>query len=84
VQFLAESVTISLAGAALGAVVGGAAAMGITTFIRWRAGAPLYAAITWTTVAVSATAAIAIGLMFGVYPALKAANLSPVDAMRYE
>jgi putative ABC transport system permease protein len=58
--------------------------MGITTFIRWRAGAPLYAAITWTTVAVSATAAIAIGLMFGVYPALKAANLSPVDAMRYE
>jgi putative ABC transport system permease protein len=84
VQFLAESVTISLAGAALGVVTGGSAAAGITAFIRWRAGAPLYAAFTWSTVIVSMTVAIAIGLIFGVYPALKAARLSPVDAMRYE
>lgn len=84
VQFLSESVTISLAGAALGAAVGLSAAMGITAFIRWKARAPLYAAITWPTVVVSMTVAIAIGLIFGVYPALKAARLSPVDAMRYE
>jgi putative ABC transport system permease protein len=84
VQFLSESVTISLAGAILGATLGLAAAMGITAFIRWRSTAPLYAAITWQTVVVSMTAAIVIGLVFGVYPALKAARLSPVDAMRYE
>jgi putative ABC transport system permease protein len=84
VQFLSESVTISLAGAALGAAVGLSAATGITAFIRWKANAPLYAAVTWSTVVVSMSVAIAIGLAFGVYPALKAARLSPVDAMRYE
>jgi putative ABC transport system permease protein len=84
VQFLSESVTISLAGAMLGAVLGLSAAMGITLFIRWRSSAPLYAAVTWSTVVVSMSVAAAIGLAFGVYPALKAARLSPVDAMRYE
>jgi len=84
VQFLSESVTISLAGAILGAAVGLSSAIGITMFIRWKAGAPLYAAVTWSTVVVSMSVAIAIGLIFGVYPALKAARLSPVDAIRYE
>ena len=84
VQFLSESVMISLAGATLGAVVGLSAAAAITAFIRWRASAPLYAAVTWSTVAVSMSVAIAIGLTFGVYPALKAARLSPIDAIRYE
>jgi putative ABC transport system permease protein len=83
-QFLSESVVISMAGAALGAAVGLSSAMGITTFIRWRASAPLYAAVTWSTVVVSMSVAIAIGLIFGVYPALKAARLSPIDAIRYE
>jgi putative ABC transport system permease protein len=84
VQFLSESVMISLAGATLGAVVGLSAAMAITAFIRWRANSPLYAAVTWSTVVVSMSVAIAIGLTFGVYPALKAARLSPIDAIRYE
>lgn len=84
VQFLSESVVISLAGAILGAAVGFSSAIGITSFIRWKANAPLYAAVTWPTVVVSMSVAIAIGLTFGVYPALKAARLSPVDAMRYE
>jgi len=75
---------ISLAGATLGAVVGLSAAAAITAFIRWSASAPLYAAVTWSTVAVSMSVAIAIGLTFGVYTALKAARLSPIDAIRYE
>jgi len=84
VQFLSESVVISLAGAILGAVVGFSASSGITAFIRWRTSSPLYAAFTWQTFVVSMGTAIAVGLIFGVYPALKAARLSPVDAIRYE
>ncbi len=83
-QFLAESVTISLAGAILGAIVGLAASIGITAIIRARSSAPFYAAFTWQTLVVSMGSAAAVGLIFGVYPALKAARLSPVDAMRYE
>ena len=84
VQFLSESVAISLAGAIIGAVLGGATALAATAIIRWRAAAPFYAVITWQSVTISMSAAVAIGLVFGVYPALKAARLSPVDAMRYE
>lgn len=83
-QFLSESVTISLAGAVVGAVVGFSGAVGITAIIRWRTSTPMYAAFTWQTFVVSMGTAIAIGLIFGTYPALKAARLSPVDAMRYE
>ena len=79
-QFLSESVTISLAGAVVGAVVGFSGAVGITAIIRWRTSTPMYAAFTWQTFVVSMGTAIAIGLIFGTYPALKAARLSPVDA----
>jgi putative ABC transport system permease protein len=83
-QFLSESVAISLAGALLGAVVGLSSAVGITALIRVRTGGPLYSAFTWQTFVISMGTATAVGLIFGVYPALKAARLSPVDAMRYE
>ncbi|HET6957696.1 MAG TPA: ABC transporter permease [Vicinamibacterales bacterium] len=83
-QFLSESVTISLAGALLGAALGFSAATAITAFIRWRTSTPMYAVFTWPTFVASMSTAIVIGLIFGVYPALKAARLSPVDAMRYD
>ena len=84
VQFLAESVVISLAGAVIGAILGIVGAYLVTYIMRSQTMAQVYAAVTWQTLAVAMGAAILVGLVFGTYPALKAANLSPVDAMRYE
>ncbi len=84
-QFLAESVAITGAGSALGAALGLGSAFAITALIRARAaGAPLEAAFTWGTLLVAMTAAVMIGLIFGLYPALRAARLSPIDAIRHE
>lgn len=83
-QFLAESVVISLAGAIIGVILGIAGAYLVTYIMRTQTMAQVYAAVTWPTLAVAMGAAILVGLVFGTYPALKAANLSPVEAMRYE
>jgi putative ABC transport system permease protein len=52
--------------------------------MRSQTKAQVYAAVTWPTLVVAMGAAILVGLIFGTYPALKAAGLSPVDTMRYE
>ncbi|HVW07427.1 MAG TPA: FtsX-like permease family protein, partial [Bryobacteraceae bacterium] len=77
-QFLIEAVTLSLAGGVVGI------ALGITasTLISWLAG--------WSTVVSPASIALAfvfsafVGVFFGFYPARKAANMDPIQALRYE
>lgn len=83
-QFLAEAVVISAVGSVLGVIVGLAGAFSITAGIRHFTDAPIYAAFTWPSVAVAAAAAVLVGLIFGTYPARRAARLSPIEAIRHE
>ena len=83
-QFLAESVAITGAGSLLGAVLGLAGAFGVTAIMRTQTSAEVYAAITAPTLAVAALVSLVTGLAFGIYPALRASRLSPIDAIRHE
>lgn len=83
-QFLAESVAITGTGSVLGIVLGLSGAFGVTAIMRARTQAVVYAAFTWETVLVAVAAAVTVGITFGMYPALRAARLSPIDAIRHE
>jgi len=83
-QFLAESVAISVAGSIAGVTLGLAGAIVVTAIMRARTEVLVYAPVTWPTIAVSVLAAAVVGLVFGTYPALRAARLSPVDAIMRE
>jgi putative ABC transport system permease protein len=83
-QFLAESVAITGSGSLLGLVFGLLVAFAVTAVMRATLEVPMYAAVSVSTLAVAAFSAIIIGLTFGTYPALRAARLSPIDAIRHE
>ena len=84
VQFLAESVAITSVGAVLGAILGLASAFSATAIMRSQTRAEVYAGLTWQTLALAALVCVVTGLAFGTYPALRAARLSPIDAIRHE
>ena len=77
-QFLVEAGVLGLAGGIAGAVLGGLAALLISHAI----GQPIVVSAPVTLGAI--VIAIAIGLVFGVYPASRAARLAPIDALRSE
>lgn len=83
-QFLAESVAVTAAGSALGVLLGTGAAMATTAVMRAKTQAPVHAALTPTTLLIAALSAVIIGVAFGLYPARRAARLSPIDAIRTE
>ncbi len=80
-QFLAESVAIAGTGAVLGVSAGLITAYVVTALVRARTEAMLYASITPGSVLASACAAVVVGLVFGIYPAVQASRLSPIDAI---
>jgi putative ABC transport system permease protein len=77
-QFLVEAVTLSLIGGLVGVGLGVAASFSIGSLLGW----PVLLAPEAIVLAVAF--AFAIGVFFGLYPARKAARLSPVEALRFE
>jgi putative ABC transport system permease protein len=84
-QFLTESIAIASLGSGLGTLFGFTGAFSLAALVRWRVpGAQLWAAVTWPTVVTSIGSAVGVGVVFGMVPAIRAARLSPIDAIRHE
>ena len=77
-QFLAESVMLTFSGGVLGVVFGWLAALAVTQF------AGIATSIAWSSVFLAFGVSAAIGIVFGYYPARRAAGLNPIEALRYE
>ena len=78
-QFLVEAVTLTGIGASVGLVLGIGVAIGVRT--AWPA---VPATTSWSTVAAALAISAVTGILFGMLPAIKAARLDPVVALRYE
>ena len=83
IQFLTESSVLSLIGGLIGIVLGWAIAM-IVGQIANANNAPINPTIGLDIVLIATLFSTAVGLFFGLYPANRAANLEPVEALRYE
>ncbi len=77
-QFLSESAIITLLGGLIGILIGVAGAFGICSLIGFTA------KVSVGTVLGASLFSSAVGIFFGIYPAKKAARLSPIEALRHE
>jgi putative ABC transport system permease protein len=83
IQFLAESLVLSLIGGAIGILLGWALSS-LVGSIAAASDTAINPAVGVDTVLLATLFAMAIGLFFGIYPANRAAGLEPVEALRYE
>jgi putative ABC transport system permease protein len=77
-QFLVEAMTLSMAGGAVGVTLGMLAARLLAARLHWPFSTRL------DMVVISFVFSAAVGIGFGLYPARKASQLDPIDALRYE
>ena len=77
-QFLVESIVLSVAGGAIGILLGSGVALAVSRLMQWST------VVTPNAVALSFGVAAATGVFFGFYPARKAAALDPIEALRFE
>jgi putative ABC transport system permease protein len=77
-QFLLEAMTLTGAGGVIALILVNGLVLLIRLGLKWPGSVPIWAAVTGIVVSV------AVGLIFGVWPATKAAKLDPVEALRYE
>lgn len=77
-QFLAEAGIITLLGGIIGIVIGVLGSVGICSVIAMEA------QISISTIVIATVFSCSVGLFFGIYPAKKAAKLSPIEALRHE
>ena len=77
-QFVIESFTITAAGGLLGIAMGLAIANGVAFYAGWTT------IVTAWSILLSVGVSVGVGLVFGIYPALRAARLDPIESLRYE
>ena len=77
-QFLTEAVLISIAGGLIGIIFGVTLSKIIASAAGWST------LVTTSSIAVAFGVSVFIGLLFGIYPAVQAAKLDPIEAIRYE
>lgn len=77
-QFLTESVIICILGGAVGIILG----IGFGNLIAVFTNSPSFIPFTW--VAIALFVCVFVGVVFGLYPAIKAARMDPIDALRFE
>jgi putative ABC transport system permease protein len=77
-QFLTESILISVGGGIVGIIFGYFLAWLIAQTAQWKT------IVTNGSVGIAFGVSVAVGLVFGIYPAVKASRINPIDALRYE
>jgi ABC-type antimicrobial peptide transport system permease subunit len=78
VQFLTETVVVSVTGGVIGILLGVLATVAMSTFAGWTV------SVSSDAIVLAVAFSAGIGLVFGIYPARKAARLNPIEALRYE
>jgi putative ABC transport system permease protein len=77
-QFLIESIVLSLLGGFIGIVLGGGSAILFRSFLHWNT------AVSPSSIVLAFGFSALVGVAFGVWPARRAASLDPIDSLRYE
>ena len=77
-QFVIEAFAVTVTGGLLGVAMGLAIAKGVAVYAGWKT------IVTVWSILLSVGVSAGVGLVFGSYPAMRAARLDPVEALRYE